>query len=128
MSFLGVHVSVADQLILPDALLAMEALACVEVPLAAQSLRAIALELERLSNHVGDLGPSAMTSVTYPGLRGSAGSAANFLTCSCSFQETGSGEASCEQAESGLASPRPKEGISFPVSPLQSAISKRSQL
>jgi Ni,Fe-hydrogenase III large subunit len=36
--------------------MAMEALACVEVPLAAQSLRAIALELERLSNHVGDLG------------------------------------------------------------------------
>ncbi|HYD39650.1 MAG TPA: hydrogenase [Anaeromyxobacter sp.] len=37
-----------------DALL--EALAGVEVPLAAQVLRGIALELERLSNHVGDLG------------------------------------------------------------------------
>jgi Ni,Fe-hydrogenase III large subunit/NADH:ubiquinone oxidoreductase subunit C len=36
--------------------MAMEALASVEVPLAAQSLRAVALELERLSNHVGDLG------------------------------------------------------------------------
>jgi Ni,Fe-hydrogenase III large subunit len=37
-----------------DALL--EALAAVEPPLAAQALRGIALELERLSNHVGDLG------------------------------------------------------------------------
>ncbi len=37
-----------------DALL--EALAGVEVPLGAQVLRGIALELERLSNHVGDLG------------------------------------------------------------------------
>jgi Ni,Fe-hydrogenase III large subunit len=36
--------------------MAMEALAVVEAPLAAQTLRAVALELERLSNHVGDLG------------------------------------------------------------------------
>jgi Ni,Fe-hydrogenase III large subunit len=35
---------------------ALEALAGVEVPLAAQVVRGIALELERLSNHVGDLG------------------------------------------------------------------------
>jgi len=34
----------------------LEALAGVEVPLAAQVLRGVALELERLSNHVGDLG------------------------------------------------------------------------
>ncbi len=36
--------------------MALEALAGVEVPLGAQSLRGIALELERLANHVGDLG------------------------------------------------------------------------
>jgi Ni,Fe-hydrogenase III large subunit len=35
---------------------AIEALAGVEAPLYAQALRGIALELERLSNHVGDLG------------------------------------------------------------------------
>ncbi|MDO8432310.1 MAG: NADH-quinone oxidoreductase subunit C [Candidatus Binatus sp.] len=35
---------------------AIEALAGVEAPLAAQVLRGIALELERLANHVGDLG------------------------------------------------------------------------
>jgi Ni,Fe-hydrogenase III large subunit len=35
---------------------ALEALAGVELPLYAQALRGIALELERLSNHVGDLG------------------------------------------------------------------------
>ena len=35
---------------------AWEALAGVEVPLGAQSVRGIALELERLANHVGDLG------------------------------------------------------------------------
>lgn len=35
---------------------AIEALAGVEAPLNAQALRGIALELERLSNHVGDLG------------------------------------------------------------------------
>lgn len=35
---------------------AVEALAGVELPLYAQALRGIALELERLSNHVGDLG------------------------------------------------------------------------
>jgi Ni,Fe-hydrogenase III large subunit len=34
----------------------MEALADAEVPLAAQSVRGIALEIERLANHVGDLG------------------------------------------------------------------------
>jgi len=34
----------------------VEALAGIEAPAAAQRLRAIALELERLSNHVGDLG------------------------------------------------------------------------
>ena len=34
----------------------MEALAGVEPPLAAQMLRGVALELERLANHVGDLG------------------------------------------------------------------------
>ncbi|MGC3996594.1 MAG: hydrogenase [Anaeromyxobacter sp.] len=34
----------------------LEALAGVEVPLAAQLLRGVALELERLANHVGDLG------------------------------------------------------------------------
>jgi len=36
--------------------MAIEALAGIEVPLYAQVLRGIALELERLSNHVGDLG------------------------------------------------------------------------
>jgi Ni,Fe-hydrogenase III large subunit len=36
--------------------LALEALAGAEPPLAAQVLRGVALELERLSNHVGDLG------------------------------------------------------------------------
>jgi Ni,Fe-hydrogenase III large subunit len=36
--------------------MAIEALANIEVPLYAQVLRGIALELERLSNHVGDLG------------------------------------------------------------------------
>jgi Ni,Fe-hydrogenase III large subunit len=36
--------------------MAIEALAGIEVPLYAQALRGIALELERLSNHVGDLG------------------------------------------------------------------------
>jgi Ni,Fe-hydrogenase III large subunit len=36
--------------------MAMESLAGVEAPLDAQILRAIALELERLANHVGDLG------------------------------------------------------------------------
>ena len=36
--------------------MAMEALGDVEVPRAAETVRAIALELERLSNHVGDLG------------------------------------------------------------------------
>jgi Ni,Fe-hydrogenase III large subunit len=36
--------------------LALEALAGVEPPLGAQVLRGVALELERLSNHVGDLG------------------------------------------------------------------------
>jgi Ni,Fe-hydrogenase III large subunit len=35
---------------------ALEALAGLEAPLAAQVLRGVALELERLSNHVGDLG------------------------------------------------------------------------
>jgi Ni,Fe-hydrogenase III large subunit len=35
---------------------AMEALAAIEPPLRAQALRGIALELERLANHVGDLG------------------------------------------------------------------------
>jgi len=35
---------------------ALEALSGLEVPLAAQVLRGVALELERLSNHVGDLG------------------------------------------------------------------------
>ena len=35
---------------------ALEALGGLEVPLRAQALRAIALELERLANHVGDLG------------------------------------------------------------------------
>jgi Ni,Fe-hydrogenase III large subunit len=35
---------------------ALEALASVEAPLGAQVIRAIALELERLANHVGDLG------------------------------------------------------------------------
>jgi len=39
--------------------LALEALAGVEPPLAAQVLRGVALELERLSNHVGDLGAIA---------------------------------------------------------------------
>ena len=38
---------------------AMEALAGTEVPLRAQWLRAIALELERLANHTGDLGALA---------------------------------------------------------------------
>ncbi len=38
----------------------MEALAETEAPLAAQWLRAIALELERLANHTGDLGALAM--------------------------------------------------------------------
>lgn len=37
----------------------MEALAATEAPLAAQWLRAIALELERLANHTGDLGALA---------------------------------------------------------------------
>ena len=36
--------------------MALEALAKVEAPLSAQAVRAIALELERVSNHVGDLG------------------------------------------------------------------------
>jgi Ni,Fe-hydrogenase III large subunit len=36
--------------------MAIEALASIEVPLYAQALRGIALELERLTNHVGDLG------------------------------------------------------------------------
>jgi Ni,Fe-hydrogenase III large subunit len=36
--------------------MAMEALAKVEAPLSAQAVRAIALELERVSNHAGDLG------------------------------------------------------------------------
>ena len=36
--------------------MAVEAMAEIEVPLGAQSLRGIALELERLANHVGDLG------------------------------------------------------------------------
>jgi len=36
--------------------MALESLAGVEVPLGAQSLRGVALELERLANHVGDLG------------------------------------------------------------------------
>ena len=35
---------------------AVEALSGVEVPLAAQAMRGIALELERVANHVGDLG------------------------------------------------------------------------
>jgi len=35
---------------------ALEALAGIELPLVAQSVRAIALELERIANHVGDLG------------------------------------------------------------------------
>ena len=39
--------------------LALEALAGVEAPLRAQWLRAIALELERLANHTGDLGALA---------------------------------------------------------------------
>ena len=39
--------------------LVMEALSGVEVPLRAQWLRAIALELERLANHTGDLGALA---------------------------------------------------------------------
>jgi len=36
--------------------MALEALAGIDVPLGAQSLRGVALELERLANHVGDLG------------------------------------------------------------------------
>lgn len=36
--------------------MALEALGDIDVPLAAQSLRGIAIELERLANHVGDLG------------------------------------------------------------------------
>ncbi len=39
--------------------MAMEALAATEAPLRAQWLRAIALELERLANHTGDLGALA---------------------------------------------------------------------
>jgi Ni,Fe-hydrogenase III large subunit len=38
---------------------AVEALACVSVPARAQALRGIALELERLANHTGDLGALA---------------------------------------------------------------------
>src|SRR5262249_25444723 len=38
---------------------AFEALAGIEVPLRAQVLRGLALELERLANHVGDLGALA---------------------------------------------------------------------
>jgi Ni,Fe-hydrogenase III large subunit len=38
---------------------AVEALAGTEVPLRAQALRAIALELERVANHIGDLGALA---------------------------------------------------------------------
>ena len=40
--------------------MAMEALAGVEAPLRAQWLRAVALELERLANHTGDMGALAM--------------------------------------------------------------------
>lgn len=40
--------------------MAMEALAGVEAPLRAQWLRAVALELERLANHTGDIGALAL--------------------------------------------------------------------
>ena len=56
---LAVAESVAGDTAIGHALaygMAIEALARVEVPLYAHALRGIALELERISNHVGDLG------------------------------------------------------------------------
>jgi len=54
----------------------LEALSGTEAPLRAQWLRAIALELERLANHSGDLGASRGTSRSCPPPRRAAGSAA----------------------------------------------------
>ena len=56
----------------------VEALADVEPPLDAHAVRGVALELERVSNHVGDLDPSATTSDICPALRGSGAFAASF--------------------------------------------------